>query len=383
MFVTEIIFLISFIGFLYPYLIYPFILFVIRPHKNYDNFGVIDRPLSISAIIAARNEEAVLKEKITNTRAALEHYKRKNGLAYELIVTSDGSTDQTPELAKELGATVFHFPEGGGKELAQTKALKEAKGDIVLFTDAKALLDEDAITNALEYFNSERVGAVSSTDVVLNKSGEPAGEGAYVKFEMWLRTMESQILSIVGMSGSAFFVRRELVDSFAPNTCSDFASVLFCGFANKVAKHGANVVCRYHSISDESKEYSRKVRTVSRGMQTFLHYRYLLYAKHVKPLFRFLVTSHKSARWLSPLFFCFAFLSGLTIMLSGAVFLLIQFSMIALLTMAALGHFEPKLRSETIVKIPYFFVLTNVAMLDAMWKVLRGKKTASWSPSER
>src|SRR5262249_33096969 len=110
----------------------------------------------------------------------------------------------------------------GGKEAAQACAIAEAKGEILVFTDVTAELDADSLRAIVRPFADATVGAVSSEDLVAVEGGE----GAYVRFEMALRRLESEAATIVGCSGSFFAVRRDLATPWPADLASDFRSAL-------------------------------------------------------------------------------------------------------------------------------------------------------------
>jgi glycosyltransferase involved in cell wall biosynthesis len=83
----------------------------------------------ISCLIPAYNEEERIKDVI---------YAVKNSnLVDEIIIISDGSTDQTSEIAKKCKVTkVIELKNNLGKGGAIIKGLKYAKGEIILLVDA-------------------------------------------------------------------------------------------------------------------------------------------------------------------------------------------------------------------------------------------------------
>jgi tetratricopeptide (TPR) repeat protein len=64
-------------------------------------------------------------------------------LADDAVVLDTGSSDRTPELARQCGARVFHAPWGGDFAKARNQALKEASTDFVLWLDADNSIEPD------------------------------------------------------------------------------------------------------------------------------------------------------------------------------------------------------------------------------------------------
>ena len=151
-----------------------------------------------------------------------------------------------------------------GKEYAQSLAIKKAKGDILIFSDVATSIPTDAITILVENFKDPLIGAVSSEDRFISENGDVVGEGLYVKYEMWLRKKESELGGIVGLSGSFFAARKEVCKEWDVSSPSDFNTALNCARNNLMAVSCPDVLGFYKDISDESKEYGRKVRTDGR-----------------------------------------------------------------------------------------------------------------------
>ena len=143
----------------------------------------------VSLIITACNEERRIKDKLDNT-VALDYPRGK----LQVLVASDGSTDGTNEIVRDYGdhgIDLLAFPERRGKENAQKDAVRHATGEIIVFSDVATRLDQHGISEIVSNFADSSVGCVSSVDRVIGRDGKPCGEGFYVRYEMWLRRLES------------------------------------------------------------------------------------------------------------------------------------------------------------------------------------------------
>src|SRR5262249_26265699 len=157
-----------------------------RPTRRGTFYG------SVSLIVAAHNEEAVLPRRLEELTGLLT----ESGIDGEVIVISDGSTDNTAAVARGFGdglGLVEAWKERRGKAAALNAGSKLATGEILVFADARQTWDGDALTRLLENFADETVGAVSGDLVVESSPGFKAGVGAYWRYEKWLRKKESQI----------------------------------------------------------------------------------------------------------------------------------------------------------------------------------------------
>jgi len=204
----------------------------------------------ISLIITAHNEEKRIQAKIRNT-IQLDYPKDK----FEIIVASDGSTDRTNNIVKGYNVKLLEISERSGKEKAQKRAIQEATGEILIFSDVSTILEPKGIKEIVKNFADPRVGCVSSEDRVISKNGEPSGEGAYVKYEMWLRRLESQVNSVVGLSGSFFAARREVCKDFSEKLPSDFRTLLNSIKLGMKGISEPDAIGYYQDVADESKEF--------------------------------------------------------------------------------------------------------------------------------
>ncbi len=377
MFIT--LFLISLFLIIYAYGGYPLSLLIVSIWKRRETKGETFHP-STTLIITVYNEEKRIREKIENT-LAIKYPSEK----LQIIVASDGSSDRTNEIVEgylDRGVELLEIPDRGGKERAQKKAIKKARGEILVFTDVATILEPEGISRIVSNFSDPSIGCVSSEDRVLGDEGEPGGEGLYVRYEMWLRRLESKVNTLVGLSGSFFAARKEVCEDLIEDLDSDF-----CVLLNSV-KMGLRGICDpraigyYRDLSDEKREYERKVRTVIRGITAFFRHTELLNMKKYG-LFSYQYVCHKLLRWLVPFFLLLAFTSNLLIA-GESIFYLFLFLLQAAFYGTGLLALKGFLSREKIAtKIPLYFLTVNASIAVAWWKYLRGKRVVTWEPSER
>src|SRR3954469_8597412 len=156
---------------------------------------------SVSLIVAAYREEAVIAAKVANA-LALDYPD------VEIIVAVDGGGDRTGERARAAGAHRVLLLERGGKIRAQDAAVRVAKGEIVAFSDANALLEADALRELVAPFADPRVGYVCGQVRFVNEDGTNQ-EGLYWRYEMAIRSLESRLSSVTGGNGAIYATRRE------------------------------------------------------------------------------------------------------------------------------------------------------------------------------
>jgi len=369
---------------IYSYFIYPLVLRVLVAKTGAKastavGDGVTVTP-SVSLIVTAYNEESRIRAKIENSLQLVF-----SDAAFEIIVASDCSEDATDEIVREYSGRnvrLVRALERLGKEHAQQCAIKEASGDILVFSDVATEIPADAIQKLVAYFNNPSIGAVSSEDRFISQDGAVAGEGAYVKYEMWLRQQESKLAGLVGLSGSFFAVRKSLCDEWDIHAPSDFNTALNTAKAGLKSMTAPDVLGFYQDLKDPSKEYQRKIRTVIRGMTGLSrHTEVLNFGKF--GFFSFQVISHKLMRWLTPWFLLGFFLLNALLADNGAFYFLLFLGQLAFYGVAVVAHFLPHLQSISVIKLVYFFVQVNVALLDAAIKFIAGQRMTTWKPSAR
>jgi glycosyltransferase involved in cell wall biosynthesis len=377
--VTEVVFWISVVGILYPYLGYPAVLWMLgRFHGRQCSIEKEDLQFfpSVSMIVPVCNEEKRIERKIANTRALRYPADR-----FQIVFVSDGSTDRTTELFQRQASetmTLVELPVRKGKAAALNAGLQHAKYDIVVFSDASIDLEPDALRNIVQGFRDPEIGCVSGEDRI----AESGGEGWYGRYELLVRRLESKLHSIVGASGSFYAQRRNLCGPFAEGMAPDFLSVLRTVEQGFRAVSDSRAVGAMTSVKDSKQEFERKVRTVVRGMTTLF-----AYARMLNPVrfgvFSLEVLSHKVLRWSVPFFLIMAWLSSMSLSDSnwflGIFWGQTIFYSAALLALSGCGH----VRRSLLGKVALYFSMVNVAILVAWFKYGIGVRQELWTPSQR
>ena len=364
---------------MYSYFGYPLSLYLISLIIVKRNEKKIIHP-QVTFIVAAYNEKERIKEKIENT-LSLSYPKDK----LEIIFVSDGSTDGTNEIISSYAGKGIDFlllPIRGGKEIAQREAVKKSGGEILVFSDVSTMVEPNGIEQIVSNFADPRVGCVSSRDVVIGLDGKPGGEGHYVRYEMWLRTLESGVNSLVGLSGSFFAARRDVCNDFAEDLDSDFQTLLNSVKAGKRGIIDPMATGYYHDISDPRKEFDRKVRTVLRGITVFFrNTEYLNIFKY--GLFSYQYFCHKLLRWIVPFFMITSFLAIGVMSFHSMAYSILFVLVFAVLSYSLLIHMKIIGNPIRILTVPVYFIVVNLSILTAWWKYLKMERVTVWDPTKR
>jgi glycosyltransferase involved in cell wall biosynthesis len=380
MLLVEIVFWLSVALIIYAYAGYPLALAVVSLLRT-RRVDKADVSPSVTFTITAYNEEKRIADKLENTLKLMYPASK-----LEILVASDCSSDKTDEIVRSYGDRGVRLVRASvrkGKEAAQKLAVEVAKGEILVFSDVATILPEHAVSSIVKSFHDPTVGCVSSVDRFVDQNGRASGEGIYVRYEMFLRSLETRVNSLVGLSGS-FFAARSVVckQGWSDDLQSDFNTVLNSMRMGLRGVADSDSPGYYKNIADERKEFDRKVRTVLRGISVFM--KSLSLVNPIRyPLFAWQLVSHKLCRWLVPFAMLIALIANAILtMVFGAYGLL--FALQAVFYGVALGGlwWKPLLRVPA-VKLPAFFVLVNASILKAWIRYWAGERLVVWEPSKR
>ncbi|MBN1780880.1 glycosyltransferase family 2 protein [bacterium] len=362
----------------YVYIGYPILLGVMLPLKRRGKYT--GREFSVSLIITARNEQDIIKEKLIN---CLElNYPQA---LLEIIVISDQSTDLTERIVQSFTASnirLIALPERHGKTSAQNTGVQEANGDIVIFSDANAMYDPDAIRHLVKHFEDNDVGCVSGELCYNNPKNSVVGveENFYWKYEKWIKKQEDRAGTILGANGSIYSIRKRDYQPLDRDIISDFIEPLvIAGIGKKVvyepeAKSYENACDEFHE------EFLRKRRIVSRSLHGLSKYGWLLNPiKH--PRLSFQLISHKLLRWLSPFFMICLFIINVFIAKWASVYSAIFIGQVIFYVLSILGiYYKNKIRLPILFYAPYYFCVINFAALLGFIDFVKGQPAVFWEP---
>jgi cellulose synthase/poly-beta-1,6-N-acetylglucosamine synthase-like glycosyltransferase len=335
---------------------------------------------AISFIVTAYNEELRIGRKIENT-LALDYPKDK----MEIIFVSDGSTDKTSEIVStyaDKGIKLLALPVRHGKHHGQHEAIKIATGEIIVFTDATTYLNPDAVNKLVRGFADPSIGCISGEDFVETDELESAGEGAYVKYEMKLRSLETKVANLVGVSGCFFALRKPLTDTWYSDLSSDFYLPILTHMNGYRVILESEAICRYAALKDPEKEFQRKVRTIVNGMAVLDRLKKILNPFRYG-IFSLQMISHKIIRWSVPAALVLIFICNIPLVENSPFYYSLFSLQVAFYTLALMAYVIKPLRKIILFKIPLFFVTVNYSIFIAWLKFLSGRRYVTWESTKR
>lgn len=380
---------------LYTYFGYPILIFIIakiRPGKEFYK----DATPYVTLLIAAYNEEKVIENKLINS-LTIEYPKEK----LQILVITDGSSDQTPEIAKKYldsGIELLHQPERRGKMAAINRAIDYVRGEIIVFSDANNYYQSDTIKKIVAPFSNPDVGAVSGAKVIDQGDGDlGASEGLYWKYESFIKKQESRLGSCTSVAGEILAIRKSAYTTPPNNIVNDDFYM-----AMRIIRQGYRLIYVPEAISSERVSLTAQDEIIRRTRINAGRYQAISMARQLlpfnRPLLVWQIISHKFLRPLVP--FCMIIMALLNIAVvfyppktGGFLYLDIPFSYVILglqilfYLLALIGTWSGKKDNQSkfvrLMYLPTFLTNSNFAALKGFFQFLRGQQTHIWERIQR
>ncbi|MBN1163394.1 MAG: glycosyltransferase family 2 protein [Candidatus Krumholzibacteriota bacterium] len=368
----ECLFIILILCVLYTYFGYPLILALLSTFTGQKEHtgDETDKPLpDIALLIAAYNEEEIIEEKIINS-LSLTYPGEKLTIA----VVSDGSSDRTDEITKkyrEKGVELIRVEGRRGKTVARNEAVERTGSEIIVFSDANAIYERDALMKLARHFSDPEVGVVCGNLRLLQEGEE---ENLYWKYEKMIKRYENRFHSIIGANGSIYAIRRSLFRSLPAEVDDDFIAPL------RAYTEGYRLILDLNAVSTEKDiassdmqvEFQAKKRVVIRGIQSLAHVSHLLNPFRY-PAISFELISHKIFRWAIPFLLLAVLVLNFFLPRTPfySIIFLLQIAFYSTAVAGILSGFRP-------FYIPAYFVSTNTAVFLATIEYLLGKRSRTW-----
>ncbi len=370
---------------LYTYIGYPALLWLIGHVRSRPL--VTEEPADwpvVSVTVPVYNEEAQVRD-LLDSLLALDYPRDR----LQILVVSDASSDRTDEIVREYadrGIELLRMPDRGGKTRAESAAAERLRGEIVVNTDASIRIAPGSLKRLVSVFQDPQVGLASGRDVSVTP-GQVTGnvsESGYVGYEMSIRDLETQVGGIIGASGCFYAIRPHLHNIPLPVSLSrDFASALHTRENRYRPVSVPDAICYVPRTTSIQREYQRKVRTITRGMETLWHKRALMNPFRYGG-FALMLVSHKVCRWLLP------WLATATWLATGVlavehVWARVLFVLGGVVLLLAAVGFRAAVagRGRSPLAVVAFVVAGNVAAMHALLRVLHGDRSPIWEPTRR
>ncbi|MDP9482591.1 MAG: glycosyltransferase family 2 protein [Chloroflexota bacterium] len=364
----------------YTYVVFPALVFARAALRPRPPRAAPIEP-SISVVMAAHNEEAAIGGRLDNLVAVDYPADR-----LEIIVASDGSDDATVEIAGRYRANGVRVLALGrvGKAEALNAAVSEARGDILVFTDANTMFERAALRALVAPFADPEVGGTAGDQRYLpatDQVSEAGGERSYWDFDRRIKLAESTAGSTVAATGAIYAIRRELFEPVRAGVTDDFIT------STGVVARGRRLVfvadaAAWEPVAATNRlEYRRKVRIMTRGLRGVAARRALLDPR-TTGFYAIQLASHKILRRLMAVPLLVVAVGAPLLWGQGAFYQLATIGAAGVAGLGAIGLGAPRSRlgRHRLVALAAFFLLVNVASLEAAWNLLTGRRIDRWEP---
>lgn len=370
----------------YAYLIYPAVLWVVahsrrraaEPTEDPSNWPdiTITVPVHNGAGVIAATLDQLLRLDYPHERI-------------QILVISDASTDDTDTIVRgyaDRGVELLRLPVRSGKTAAENLAVKHARSAIIVNVDASVRVPSASLKPLMRAFADPTVGVVSGRDVSVAQASVEGNkaESNYVGYEMWVRSLETRVGSIVGASGCFFGFRRVVHEVALPPELSwDFASPLVARELGYRSVSAADAVCVVPRTPTVRTELRRKVRTMARGISTLL-FKWRLMNPLQYGSFALMLISHKLVRWLPYLFAPLSLIALAWLAVYDSPSRALLFVSLVGITAGIIAMRWP--RAKPIPRLVAFcgFALAAVSAGFLAWATaIQGKSQSTWEPTPR
>jgi cellulose synthase/poly-beta-1,6-N-acetylglucosamine synthase-like glycosyltransferase len=336
----------------------------------------------VALLIAAHNEEAVIREKLDNTLAL--DYPRES---LHVIVVSDGSDDGTNKIAMEYadrGVVLHALEDRKGKTEALNSALDTVQAEIVVISDSNSMYAPDAIRKLVRHFADPKVGAVTGEERrFATGENSASGEGLYCRLDNLIKRLESETGSMVMVNGGFVAIRRSLWPKLDAHVNYDAA------WPSLLVLQGYRVAYEEQAVStetyplDSKSDFQRRIRTVVLALDG-----YLAVPQALNPLrtgwYAVKLLSHRIGRWFLLPWLTLALVSNVLLARSDITYQVLLAVQGVFWGCALVGWLLEALgKRARLFYLPFYFAYMHVAAFCGACLVLTGKKMATWQPSGR
>ncbi len=340
----------------------------------------------VTLVVAAYNEENIIKEKIANC-LSLNYPSDK----LSILFVTDGSSDGTPDIiAQYPQIRLLHRDKRCGKTAALNRAMRHVHTPVTVFCDANTLLNRQAIQRIILHYRDKRTGGVAGEKRIFTRNNHsPAGmgEGLYWKYESSLKKLDAELYTVTGAAGELFSIRTPLWEDLPENVVLDdfviSTRINLKGYRIAYEPGAYALELPSASIREEKK---RKVRISAGAFQAMVILKPVFNVLRHPVLF-FQFVSHRFLRWtLTPLSLPLLLLTNILLVAYDKGYFLkitlvaqLMFYMLAL----AGAYVKSEAKAMKVAKICYYMFFMNYSVYLGFIRFLRGKQPGAWDKAQR
>jgi cellulose synthase/poly-beta-1,6-N-acetylglucosamine synthase-like glycosyltransferase len=386
--IWQLIFWICLVLIIHSYLIYPAILYFLALNKknNQEIFNRSDNLPFVSIILSVYNEELVIREKLRSVFKTTYPEDK-----FEILIGSDGSTDKTNTILRlfsveEPVIRYFGYTVRKGKGSVLNRLQKEAKGEILIFTDAQVMFTPDLIFNLVRHFRNASIGLVGAN--IVNKRTDASGisiqEWSFMSREIILKHKEGLVWgTMMGAYGACYAIRNELFSNIPPGFSVDDFFVTM-----KVLEQKYKCILAMEAVCFENvpnriiEEFRRRIRISAGNYQNLRTFYRLLWPPYTALSFSLL--SHKVLRWAGPFLLLLLIISNIFLFKVHSAYRIALVTQGILMIIPFIDYLLRKLKIHIVfLRFITHFYSMNLALLAGFFKFIKGSETNVWQPTQR
>ncbi len=332
---------------------------------------------TVSILVPAFNEQDLIRQKIENC-LALDYPVEK----LEIIIASDGSTDETNAMATAYGDNEIRFLDfdrRAGKTNVINKVVPTATGEIIILSDASAMLELDSVHKIVTYFADQKTGAVSGIYRYQNQVDSLRGRGEFLywQYETHLKILEDRTGSVIGAHGALLAFRKQLFDPLPANAINDDfiipMRILAKGY--RVA-YATDAVAVEENYGDSFSDYHRRSRIFVGNLQQIFILKKLLNPLMGSAMVKF--CSHKVLRTFSPIFVLVLLI--LNLFLNQGIYKILLFAQLSFYSLSLLAVIlQGFVRGSRLFSMPFYFLFSHLSALVGYVKYILRQQSVTWN----
>ncbi|MCP1154193.1 glycosyltransferase family 2 protein [Peribacillus frigoritolerans] len=338
---------------------------------------------TVTVMIVAHNEEKVIYDKLNNV-INLNYPKEK----LEILVSSDNSTDKTNAIVREFIkdnkdfiVRLYEVKERKGKTNAQNEAASTVKNEILIMTDANAMLDKESIKELVSVFSSEIIGYVTGRLKYVNAEDEwtSKSESSYWEWDLKMREIESNLHSVTAGNGALYACRTLDYYEFDPIKSHDSAMPKHYVLQGKRAIYNKDAIAYEKAGAQVEDEFGRKVR-MSRTILSAIFSNIGLFNVFKYKWFSYCFFGHRYCRqnlWLAHLL---VFFINIPLAFTDLLFKISLVIQVLFYLTALLKHITKV--DNKIINMTYYYSITIIAQMVGAYRQLTGKSKPFWEKAE-
>jgi cellulose synthase/poly-beta-1,6-N-acetylglucosamine synthase-like glycosyltransferase len=368
----------------YAYFVYPLLIWCLaRLFGRRKEIGAIEGDLpTVSLLIAAYNESAVIEERVRNA-LAFDYPEDK----LQIVIASDGSDDGTAEIVQRFadrGVVLLDYPVRRGKATVLNESIGELTGEIVLLSDANTFTDPGAVRNLVRWFRDPEIGVVCGRLVLTDPATGRNVDSLYWRYETFLKKCEGRLGALLGANGAIYAMRRALYTSIPGNTIvDDFVIPLRAKLRGGCRiVYDCEAVAREETPANVGAEFHRRARIGAGGFQSIGLLWPLLNPGNGWVAFTFF--SHKILRWCCPFFLIAALVTNVALWHLQPIYWYLLVGQIAFYVTSFFAAFLPgQLRILKPLRLATMFTAMNAALFVGFCRWMRGNQRGTWKRTAR